>query len=242
MFKFINKELYNIKKKYVQINDKKKKRTTFRHVGKCPCCGSNILGTYKDDGYGCEKRLTMQSCVFALKKQDVDRGIELEGYIKTVGDLKSRLLTVNSYGLGKHLESKFRHVISMFVVTCKTDIKLSYLDCVGVEECDYYEGTDFILNYGREKIRVDITARDETLKDNMELIKKYETFKLYRRTANKVHGFNESVLVYVVPYYEEERIVNAMLEIYMNMEDTVIRFKEFNKLKSGSNDLNCDTI
>ena len=135
--------------------------------------------------------------------------------------LRTKLQTVNSESLGKNLESKFRHVLSSFVTKDLKGKYLYYKDLVGVKKYDNYQGTDFILFYGNYEIRIDITARDGSQKDNMYALKKYKLFKTYIRTGNVVSKFDEDVLVYVVPYYDEETIIEAMIEIYNNIEDTI---------------------
>lgn len=140
--------------------------------------------------------------------------------------LRNKLLTVNSESLGRNLESKFRHVLSSFVTKDLKGKNLYYKDLVGVKKYDNYQGTDFILFYDNFEIRIDITARDESQKDNMYALKKYKLFKTYIRTGNVVSKFEEDVLVYVVPYYDEETIIESMIEIYNNIEDTVDIFMD----------------
>lgn len=138
--------------------------------------------------------------------------------------LRSKLQTVNSESLGKNLESKFRHILSSFVTKDLKGKKLYYKDLVGVKKYDNYQGTDFILFYDNYKIRIDITARDASQKDNMHALREYKLFKTYIRTGNIVSKFEEGVLVYVVPHYNEENIIKAMIEIYDNMEETIFIF------------------
>ena len=45
-------------------------------------------------------------------------------------------------------------------------------------------------------------------------------------SANIVREFDESVLVYVVPHFNEDDIINSMIEIYVNMEETIDLFLE----------------
>lgn len=143
-------------------------------------------------------------------------------------NLRDKLRTVNSKGLGRNLESKFRHVLSTFTTDKSHCNTTSYMDVVGVKEYDNYQGTDFILIYNGEEIRIDISARDDKGKDNMYILKQYKLFNLYFRTGNSVKKFNEDVLVYVVPYFNEEMIIKAMIEIYENLEETLICFKNRN--------------
>ena len=148
--------------------------------------------------------------------QSLNKGKQAEDEI-----LRNKLLTVNSESLGRNLESKFRHVLSSFVTKDLKGKNLYYKDLVGVKKYDNYQGTDFILFYDNCEIRIDITARDGSQKDNMYALKKYKLFKTYIRTGNVVSKFDEDVLVYVVPYYDEETIIEAMIEIYNNIEETI---------------------
>lgn len=144
-----------------------------------------------------------------------------------INDLKLRLSGVNSCRLGKNLESKYRHVLSCFVMKNRGKIQSDYMDLVGVDVYDYINGTGFILNFENKSIRMDITARDNNDKDNMQFIKDFMYFSIYLRDVNCVHRFDNPVLVFVVPYYDEERIITAMTEIFLTMEISVNLFIKY---------------
>lgn len=154
--------------------------------------------------------------------EDVKKLEDNNCYVKSdVEILKENLSNVNSVNIGKNLEAKFRHVLSMCISNKLHPKDFYYRDVVGVDKYDKYAGTDFMLCGKNFEIRIDITARNCKHKDNTTLIKKYDYFDLGIRCGNLVKQFDEKVLVYSIPYDNEEFIIKGMIDIYNNFEDTI---------------------